>query len=381
MKRPVLSDEHTMFREAFRRFVAAEIVPFHEEWEETTGIVPREVWAKAGAQGFLGVDVPEEYGGGGVDDYWYSVIRTEELMAVGATGVGFNIHTDMAVPYITKYGTEEQKEKWLPGLADGSLIGSIAMTEPNVGSNVAGIETTAVRDGDFYRVNGQKTFISNGINCDVAITAVKTDPAAGHKGVSLLVMEAAMEGFEKGRKLEKIGLRAQDTAELYFKDVMVPAENLIGQEGMGFIYLMKRLAQERLTIAVIAMAACQTMLKMTIDYCQQRKAFGRPIGSFQNSRFKLAEMKTEIEIGQVFVDQCVLAHNKEELTADEAAMAKWWTTELQLKVATQCVQLHGGYGFMKEYPIARAYMDARGQTIYGGTTEIMKELIGKGMGF
>jgi len=380
MRANLLTDEHLMFRDAFRRFVEKEIVPYHAQWEKD-GIVPRELWQKAGGVGFLCMDVDEAYGGLGVKDYRYNAIISEELVRVGASGPGFAVHTDMVVPYISQFGTEEQKQRWLPGLVAGETIAAIAMSEPNTGSDVAAVQTTAVRHNDHYLINGQKTFISNGILNDLVVVAAKTDPEAGAKGVSLLVLERSMEGYERGRNLDKIGMHAQDTAELFFRDVRVPVDNLIGQENMGFIYLMQRLPQERLTIAVGAIAAAEAALEWTIAYCQQRTAFGRPIGKFQNSRFKLAEMKTEVEIGRTFIDHCIQRHNQGELSVEQAAMAKWWTTDLQVRVIDQCLQLHGGYGYMMEYPIAKAYIDSRAQKIYGGSNEIMKEIIGRAMGF
>lgn len=380
MERNLFNDEHLMFRDAFRRFVAQEVTPYHEQWE-ADGVVPRELWRKAGASGFLCTDVPEAYGGGGIQDFRYNTIVTEELTRAGATGVGFGLHNDVAMPYFLNYTTDEQKQRWLPRMCSGEMITAIAMSEPNAGSDLAGIQTTAVRADDCYVLNGQKTFITNGILNDAVIVVAKTDPEAGHQGVSLIVVERGMEGFTRGRNLEKIGLKAQDTAELFFHNVRVPVENLLGQEGQGFYYLMYQLPQERLSIAVIAVAACETVLEMTIRYCQERTAFGRPIGKFQNSRFKLAEMKTEVEIARVFVDRCITELNAGRLTAAEAAMAKWWTTELQKRVVDECLQLHGGYGYMLEYPIAKAYLDTRVQTIYGGTTEIMKEIIGRSLGF
>ncbi|MCB8982586.1 MAG: acyl-CoA dehydrogenase family protein [Ardenticatenaceae bacterium] len=380
MRTNLLKEEHLMFRDAFRRFVEKEVTPFHAQWEKD-GLVPRELWQKAGASGFLCMDVDEAYGGLGAKDYRYNAIISEELVRAAASGPGFAVHTDMVAPYISQFGTEEQKQRWLPGLISGETIAAIAMSEPNTGSDVAGIQTTAVRQGDQYVVNGQKTFISNGILNDLVVVAAKTDPAAAAKGVSLIVVERNMAGYERGRNLDKIGMHAQDTAELFFRDVAVPASNLIGQENMGFIYLMQRLPQERLTIAVGAIAAAEVALEWTIGYCQQRTAFGRPIGKFQNSRFKLAEMKTEIEIGRTFIDHCILLHNRGELSVEQAAMAKWWTTDLQVRVIDQCLQLHGGYGYMLEYPIAKAYIDSRAQKIYGGSNEIMKEIIGRAMGF
>ena len=380
MDRPIFTEEHKMFRDAFRRFVEKEVAPFHEEWEKE-GIVPRELWQKAGAFGFLGMEVPEEYGGGDTKDFRYNSIVTEELVRIGASGPGFGLHNDIIIPYIMHYGSEEQKQRWLPGMITGDIITAIAMTEPNTGSDLARVQTSALRENGHYRVNGSKTFITNGINADLVIVVAKTDPSLAHKGISLIVVERGMEGFKRGRNLEKIGLKAQDTAELHFDNVMVPAENLLGEEGCGFIYLMEQLPQERLSIAVAAMAGAQAALDMTVRYCHEREAFGKPIGTFQNSRFKLAEMKTEITIGQVFVDRCISELNVAQLSTEDASMAKWWTTAMQERVVDQCLQLHGGYGYMMEYPIARAYLDARVMSIYGGTNEIMKEIIGRGMGF
>ena len=379
MKRTLYTPEHLMFRDAFRRFVEKEIAPHHAQWEHD-GIVPRAVWRKAGELGFLCFDAPEELGGGGVDDYRYHAILAEELAYAGATGIGFGLHSSIVLPYILRFGTAEQQARWIPHMVAGERIGAIAMTEPAAGSDLAGIRTTAVREGDHYLVNGQKTFITNGIHSDLVVTVVKTDPSARHKGISLLMIERGMEGFTRGRNLEKIGMKAQDTAELFFDNVRVPVSNLLGEEGKGFYYLMQRLPQERLDIAVAAVAACEAALEMTLRYCKERTAFGQPIGSFQNSRFKLAEMKTEIEVARVFVDRCIEALNAGELTAEEAAMAKWWTTDLQKRVMDECLQLHGGYGYMLEYPIARFYLDARVQAIYGGTNEIMKEVIGRSLG-
>lgn len=380
MKRNIFDDEHLMFQQSVRRFVENEVVPFHDEWEKD-GIVPRALWLKAGELGLLAMDVPEAYEGLEIKDFRYNAIVDEELIRVGATGVGFGLHNDVAMPYFLAYGTEEQKQRWLPKMVTGETITAIAMSEPDAGSDLAGIRTTAVKQGDHYLLNGQKTFITNGIQSDVVIVVAKTDPDAGHNGVSLVVVERGMEGFERGRNLEKIGLKAQDTAELFFKDVRLPAENLLGVEGQGFFQLMMQLPQERLSIAVLAVAACEAILEMTIQYCKERTAFGRPIGKFQNTRFKLAEMKTETEIARVFVDRCITELNAGDLSADEAAMAKWWTTELQKRVVDECLQLHGGYGYMMEYPIAKAFLDTRVQTIYGGTTEIMKEIIGRSLGF
>jgi long-chain-acyl-CoA dehydrogenase len=379
MKQTLYNDEHLMFRDAFRRFVEKEITPHHEEWEKE-GIVPRTVWRKAGDAGFLCLEAPEAFGGAGEPDYRFTAIMAEELARAGASGIGFGLHTSIVLPYILHFGTAEQQQRWLPPMVSGAAITAIAMTEPAAGSDLAGIRTTAVRDGDHYLVNGQKTFITNGINSDLVIVVAKTNPAARHKGISLLVVERGMAGFSRGRNLEKIGLKAQDTAELFFDNVRVPVTNLLGEEGRGFYYLMQRLPQERLDIAVTAVAASEAALELTVRYCQERTAFGQPIGSFQNSRFKLAEMQTEITVARVFVDRCIAALNAGELTAEEAAMAKWWTTDLQKRVMDECLQLHGGYGYMLEYPIARFYLDARVQPIYGGSNEIMKEVIGRGMG-
>ena len=380
LDRGIFEQEHAMFRDAFRRFVEKEIVPHHEQWEKE-GVVPRELWLKAGESGFLGMNVPEEYGGGGAEDFRYNAIISEELVKVGASGPGFGLHNDITIPYILHYASEEQKQKYLPRMVTGELISAIAMTEPNTGSDLAGVRTTAIRQGDHYVVNGQKTFITNGILSDLVITVVKTSPDERHNGISLLLIERDMAGFERGRNLEKIGMKAQDTAELYFNNVHVPVENLLGEEGQGFYYLMQQLPQERLSIAISAMAACETVLGWTVQYCQDRTAFGRPIGKFQNSRFKMAEMQTETQIGRVFVDRCITELNAQNLSTETASMAKWWCTELQKRVVDQCVQLHGGYGYMMEYPVAKAYLDSRVQTIYGGTTEIMKEIIGRSMGF
>ena len=380
MKRELFEEEHNLFRESFRKFAAKELAPNAEAWEKE-GIVPREIWEKAGVQGFLGMDVPEAFGGLGLEDFRYNMIINEEMAHTGTKGVGFTLHNDIAVPYIVRYGTEEQKQRWLPKCVTGETVTAIAMTEPDAGSDLNGIRTRAVDKGDHYLLNGSKTFITNGIHNDLVIVVAKTDPEKKHKGISLLVVERGTEGYERGRNLEKLGQKAQDTSELFFNNVSVPKENLLGGEGRGFINLMEQLPQERMSIAVNAVAASETALDWTVEYCQQRQAFGRSIGTFQHNRFKMAEMKTEIQIARVFVDRCITLLLKNELTVDEAAMAKWWTTELQKKVVDQCLQLHGGNGYMMEYPIARAYLDARVQTIYGGTTEIMKEIIGRSMGF
>ena len=381
MQRTIFDADHRDYRESVQRFVAAEMTPHIEAWERD-GIVPRELFAAAAGKGMLAMAVGEEFGGSGVDDFRFNQILVEEFAyaGVGAAGLGISLHNDICLPYFLEYCTPEQAERWLPGIADGSLITAVAMTEPGIGSDLASMGTTALRDGDAYVVNGSKTFITNGINADLVITAVKTDPTQRHKGMSLVVLERGMAGFERGRNLEKVGLHSQDTAELFFTDVQVPVANLLGTEGQGFVHLVHNLPQERLSIAVAGVAAAEAAFGWTLDYVKERQAFGQPVGSFQNSRFQLAEMRTEIDIAQVFVDRCVEALNAGELTAEEAAEAKWWCTELQKRVVDTCLQLHGGYGYMLEYPIARAYTDARITTIYGGTTEIMKEIVGRSLG-
>jgi alkylation response protein AidB-like acyl-CoA dehydrogenase len=379
MKRDIFDADHDSFRDSVRAFLEKEVVPHNEQWEKDS-IVPRDLWLKAGEQGFLGFMMPEEFGGGGISDFRFNAVLDEELIRANASGVGFVLHTDLVSGYLLSHATDEQKARWFPKFCTGEMITAIAMTEPGTGSDLQNIQTTAVRDGDHYVVNGAKTFISNGILADLVIVAVKTDPSAGAMGVSLIVVERGMEGFERGRNLEKMGLKAQDTAEMFFDDVRVPVENLLGEEGHGFIYLMQKLPQERLAITVGAQAATRRMIDMTLDYIKDRTAFGKPIGKFQNSRFVMAELETEWQIAQAFTDKSIMALNAGELTVEEAAMGKWWTTELQNRAAYKCLQLHGGYGFMSEYPISKAYTDSRIQTIYGGTTEIMKEIIGRGLG-
>lgn len=381
MQRTLFDEEHDLFRSSWRKFVEKEILPNNDTWEKD-GLVARELFLAAGAHGFLGMAAPEQYGGGGVQDFRYNLIISEELLRVGmgGTGLGITLHNDICLPYFMDLTNDEQKQRWIPGICSGEKITAVAMTEPTIGSDLASMKTHAIKDGETYRINGAKTFITNGINADLIITAVKTDPSQKHKGMSLFVVESDMPGFNRGRNLEKIGLHAQDTAELFFDNVEVPIENLLGNVGEGFNQLMRNLPQERLSIAMGAIAGARAALTWTIEYTKEREAFGKPISSFQNSRFWFAEMETEITIGQIFIDQCVLAHNKGELTAVEAAEAKWWTTELQKKVVDTCLQLHGGYGYMLEYPISHAYLDSRIQTIYGGTTEIMKEIISKSMG-
>ena len=382
MRRTLYDDDHEAFRESFRTFVAKEMTPHRQEWE-AAGIVARELFTTAGRSGFLGMEIPEELGGGGVRDFRFNAVITEELMAAGeaGSGLGITLHNDICLPYFMDFCDDEQRRRWLPGIASGELITAVAMTEPGIGSDLASMSTTARRDGDHYVVNGAKTFITNGINADLVITAVKTDPRQRHKGMSLLVLERGMAGFTRGRNLDKLGQHAQDTAELSFTDVRVPVVNLLGgKEGEGFVQLVAKLPQERLSIAIAGVAGARAALEWTLEYVKQRTAFGRPIGSFQNSRFVLAEVATEVDIAEHYVDDCIRALDAGELTAADASKAKWWCTELQGRVVDRCLQLHGGYGYMAEYPIARAYADARITRIYGGTTEIMKEVVGRSLG-
>jgi alkylation response protein AidB-like acyl-CoA dehydrogenase len=381
VQRGLFEDEHELFRDSVRRFIAAEVVPRNEGWEQA-GVVDRDLFTGAGKHGFLGMAAPVEHGGGGTRDFRYNLVIAEEIQRAGvnAAGLGWTLHNDICLPYFLALADDEQQARWLPGICSGELVTAIAMTEPGIGSDLASMTTTARRDGDDYVVNGSKTFITNGINADLVITAVKTDPSERHRGMSLLVLERGMAGFERGRNLDKIGMHAQDTAELFFTDVRVPVANRLGEEGEGFRYLVTNLPQERLSIAATGVAAARAAFDQTLAYVKERTAFGQPVGSFQNSRFRMAEMATEIEIAQSFIDRSVVALNAGELTADEAAMAKWWCTELQGRVVDACVQLHGGYGYMTEYPVARAYADARITRIYGGTTEIMKEIIGRSLG-
>ena len=381
VQRGLFDDEHELFRDSVRRFIAAEVAPRNEAWEQA-GVVDRDLFTGAGKHGFLGMSAPVEHGGGGTPDFRYNLVIAEEVQRAGinAAGLGWTLHNDICLPYFLALADDEQQARWLPGICSGDLVTAIAMTEPGIGSDLASMTTTARRDGDDYVVNGSKTFITNGINGDLVITAVKTDPAERHRGMSLLVLERGMAGFERGRNLDKIGMHAQDTAELFFTDVRVPVANRLGEEGQGFRYLVTNLPQERLSIAATGVAAARAAFDHTLAYVKERTAFGQPVGSFQNSRFRMAEMATEIEIAQSFIDRSVLALNAGDLTAEEAAMAKWWCTELQGRVVDVCVQLHGGYGYMTEYPVARAYADARITRIYGGTTEIMKEIIGRSLG-
>ncbi len=378
MRRTLYNEDHELFRASVRAFVDTEMKPYFEDWEKA-GIVPKAVFKKAGDMGMLGMAVPEEYGGPGMPDFRWNAVVTEEFASGGVGGAGamIGLHNDVCLPYFLHYANEEQSKRWLPGMVSGDLMTAIAMTEPGTGSDLAGVKTTAIKDGDTYVLNGSKTFITNGINSDVVIVVAKTDPTQAHSGMSLLIVEEGMEGFERGRNLEKLGMHSQDTAELFFNDVRVPAENLLGAEGSGFFQLVQNLPQERLSISVSAVAACEAAFSWTVDYVKERTAFGRPIGAFQNTRFRLAEMKAEIAVGRTYVDAQIEAHADGDLTVEEAAMGKMWTTELQGRVMDTCLQLHGGYGYMMEYPIARAFADSRVQRIYGGTNEIMREIVGR----
>ena len=379
MQRDIFTPEHDAFRDMVRTFIAREITPHHEQWERD-GMVSRDVWLAAGRAGLLGIEIDEKYGGGGNPDYRYYLIVDEELAVAGATGPGFAVHNDINGHYFAQLSTPEQRERWLPGYCSGELITAIAMTEPGAGSDLQGIRTSAVRDGDDWVLNGQKTFISNGQLCDLVIVFARTDPDAGHLGYSLLMVERGMAGFERGRNLEKVGMHAQDTSELFFSDVRVPAANLLGEPGNGFVALMQNLPRERIAIGATALAGAEHVFATTLDYCLQRQAFGRPIGSFQHSRFQLAEMATELAVARAFTDRAITEHVAGRLTTEDAAMVKWWDTELCNRVVDRCVQLYGGYGYMREYPVARAFADGRVQSIFGGTTEIMKEIIGRGLG-
>ncbi len=381
IERTLFTPDHYSFRESFCTFLERDVAPFHAAWEEQ-GYVDRAVWNKAGENGFLCTSMPEEYGGAGGDKL-FSVIEMEELGRAGFTGIGFSLHSEIVAPYLLHYGTEAQKKKYLPKLASGELVTAIAMSEPAAGSDLQGVKTSAIRHGDHYLLNGSKTFITNGWHADLVIVVAKTNPAAGGKGTSLLLVERGMPGFETGNRLKKIGLKAQDTAELFFNDVKIPIENLLGGdafENRGFVCLMEQLPWERLQIAVTAVASAQAAIDWTIAYVKERKAFGQTVSNFQNTRFKLAEMQTEVQIAQVFIDKCTELLMIDRLDTATASMAKYWATDLQCKVIDECVQLHGGYGYMWEYPIARAFVDARVQRIYGGTNEIMKEVISRSMG-
>jgi alkylation response protein AidB-like acyl-CoA dehydrogenase len=373
--RTLFSPEHEQFRDSVRRFIEREITPHHERWEEQ-GMVDREIWPKAGAAGLLCANLPEQYGGAGAD-YLFNVVITEELSRAGATGPGFAVHSEMVATYIATFGTEEQKMCWLPGMAAGTVIGALGLTEPSAGSDLKNIRTRAVRVGDEYVINGQKVYISNGQLCDVVVLACKTDPDLGAKGMSFILVEADRPGFRRGRNLKKIGLKAQDTSELFFDDLRVPVSNLLGKEGGGFGMAMSKLAEERLTIAVSAITVVEAVLQWTINYTKERKAFGRTISEFQNTRFKIAELHAEALAKRVFVDRCIELHLQKKLDPVSAAAAKMLCAELQCKAVDECLQFFGGYGYMLEYPIARAYIDSRIRRIAGGTSEIMREIIGR----
>ncbi|MGA0941233.1 MAG: acyl-CoA dehydrogenase family protein [Burkholderiaceae bacterium] len=381
IERTLFDADHLAFKDAFERFVDKEIAPHHAEWE-VQGYVDKSVWRKAGENGFLCMTMPEAYGGA-LDDKRYSVIQMEVLAAGGYSGIGFGLHSEIVAPYLLHYGTDAQKEKYLPKLASGELIGAIAMTEPAAGSDLQGVKTTAVRDGDDFIINGSKTFITNGWNADLVIVVAKTDPSAGAKGTSLFLVEAGTPGFEKGQRLKKLGMKAQDTSELFFQNVRVSADQLLGGAAhlnRGFIALMEQLPWERLQIAVTAVAAAQSVIEQTVAYVKERQVFGQPVASYQNTRYTLAELQTEVQVARVFVDKCVELVMVDQLDSATASMAKYWCTDLQCKVMDACVQLHGGYGYMWEYAVTRQYADARVQRIYGGTNEIMKELISRQMG-
>jgi len=380
MRREVFGEEHEIYREQFRRFAAKEIEPKIAEWN-ARGMPDRETWRRLGAEGFLGASMPEAYGGAG-GDFLYDAVVMEEIAWMRAHALMFSLHTDICVPYLRDFGSEEQKRHWLAGAIRGEVLLGVAMTEPGTGSDLANVQTRAIRDGDEYVVNGAKTFISHGQIGDLFIVVVKTDPEAKppHRGVSLLLVEAGTPGFVRGRKLDKLGLPGQDTSELFFEDCRVPVSNLLGAEGAGFRMLMAELQQERLCIAVSSMASARRSLADTIDYVRQRKAFGQPIAAFQNTQFKLAELATEVEVGQAFVDRLLAAHVRRDDVVTEVSMAKWWASDLQKRMAAECLQLHGGYGFMKEYPISQDLADAAVQSIYAGTNEIMKRIIAQRLG-
>jgi len=376
--RTLFSPEHETFRDSARRFMEEEVKPHDEKWQEQ-GYVDREVWLKAGKNGFLCMSMPEEYGGAGADRL-YSMVLIEEQARANNSSLGWGLHSEIVAPYLLNYGSETLKKKYLPRMASGEMIGAIAMSEPGAGSDLQGVKTNAIRKGDRYVVNGSKTFITNGWNCDLVIVVAKTDPTKGAKGTSLVVVDTSMKGFTKGKRLKKMGLKGQDTAELFFDNVEVPSENLIGQENNGFVYLMQELPWERMQIAIAAVAKTEAAIRWTIDYVRERKAFGKPVASFQTTRFKLAELTTEAQVARVFVDRCMELLLAKKLDTATASMAKYWATDMEGKVLDECLQLHGGYGFMWEFPISQAYVDARVTRIYGGTNEIMKEVISRSMG-
>lgn len=376
LERRIFTEDHEAFRRTVRTFLDREVLPHYDQWEKD-GIVSRDAWRAAGKQGLLGLAVPEEYGGGGNSDFRYAAVLAEEFTRAGVAGLAVGLHNDIVGPYLTQLATEEQKRRWLPGFCSGETVTAIAMTEPGAGSDLQGIRTTAEDRGDHWLLNGSKTFISNGILADLVIVVARTTPEGGAHGLSLLVVERGAEGFERGRNLDKIGQKAQDTAELFFTDVQVPKENLLGEPNGAFVHLMTNLAQERMGIAVAGIAAAEHLLEITTRYVKEREAFGRPLAKLQHIRFEMAEMATECAVTREFLDRCIVDHSDGTLSAVHASMAKWWATELQKRVADRCLQLHGGYGYMSEYPVARAFTDGRIQTIYGGTTEIMKEIIGR----
>ena len=379
MQRDLYTADHEAFRATVREFISRHVEPHYDDWEKA-GIAPREAWIEAGRQGLLGTDIDEQYGGGGIKDFRYNAIIRSELAKAGAQGLAIGTHNDVVAPYITRLANDEQKQRWLPGFCNGEIISAIAMSEPACGSDLRGMQSHARRDGSDWVINGRKTFITNGINADLVVTAVKTDEIKGAHGLTLFGIERGMPGFDRGRNLDKIGWKAQDTAELIFEDVRVPEANILGNLHGGFVHLSENLPQERIAIAIAGLAAAEKALEITIEYCKTRSAFGKPIGSFQNTRFRLAEMATEVEIAAHYIDKAISELNEDRLSAVDAAMAKWWTTELQKRVVDTCLQLHGGYGYMLEYPIAKFYLDARVQTIFGGTTEIMKEIVGRSLG-
>ncbi len=380
MQHPYLTEEHEMFRRVLHRFLEKEAVPYFEEWEHNR-LIPRGFWRKLGELGYLCLAVPEEYGGAAVD-FSYSVVVNEELERVGSSLVGVGLHSDIVVPYLLTYGTEEQKQQWLPGCVTGDIITAIAMTEPAAGSDLAGIRTTALRDGDEYVINGSKTFITNGIQADLILVACKTDPHSSppHKGISLVWVERDTPGFNRGRHLNKVGQHGQDTAELFFDSCRVPTSNLLGQEGQGFRYLAEKLQQERLVVAVVAQVMAEEALHETMKYVKERAAFGQPLAKFQNTRFRLAEMATEVDVGRTYIERLVARHIAAEDVVTEVSMAKWWVTDMAKRVVDGCLQLYGGYGYMEEYPIARRYRDIPVMRIYAGTNEIMKTIIAKNIG-
>ncbi|WP_300429544.1 acyl-CoA dehydrogenase family protein [uncultured Nocardioides sp.] len=380
MKREIYDEDHEAFRSSVREFLERSVIP-NVEQHAVDKAIPREFWLEAGKQGFLGLEIPEEYGGAGADDYRFNAVMAEELSKVNAAlGSCWGIHADITAPYIVAMGTEEQKQRWLPGVASGEILLAIGMTEPSGGSDLAALKTTAVKDGDDWVINGSKTFITNGYSADLVVTAVRTDPEKGARGITLFAIPADAPGFSRGRKLDKVGQDESDTAELFFEDVRLGEDHIIGELGGGFIAMMQKLPQERLGCSISNVAHAKQILLETIQYTKDRKAFGAPIGTFQHNKFLMAELVTSIEVAEAYIDQCVIAHDKGELTPVDAAKAKWWSSQVQNDVLDHCVQLHGGYGFMNEYRVARAWRDARVSKIWAGSNEIMKELIGRDLG-